>query len=99
DEFAAYPPDDSFSVIGSTLSVTDSRIFNSTLGETAGAFDTLLDDDSIPKLTLPWWRQPEKARGLWRDERGKLRSPWYDKERKRCLTPQIAARELDIDRS
>jgi hypothetical protein len=48
-------------------------------------------------LRFHWSLHPEKAKGLWTDERGKLRSPWYDNECSRAWHPMDIAQELDID--
>lgn len=45
-----------------------------------------------------WSLQPDKAEGLYHDETGKIRSPWYDNYiRDRNLTPSAVARELDLN--
>ena len=40
---------------------------------------------------------PEKNKETYTDEHGKVRSPWYDAECKRCAHPQEVAQEHDID--
>lgn len=97
DELAAFDRNMGFAVMGSTRDVTPSRIFPSTLARQSGAFEQLALGTRIRKLTLPWWRHPEKARGLYRKPNGKLASAWYDREVGRCVSPAEAARELDID--
>ncbi len=97
DEFGAYERNAGYDVLSSTRDATPCRVFNSTLGKFQGAFEQIAQEPHRRKVTMPWWRHPEKAVGLYRDAGGKLRSPWYDYEVSRCATPQEAARELDID--
>jgi len=99
DEFAAYEQQAGWSVLSSTRDVSRCRIFNSTLGLVPGAFESIANNPDFEKLTLHWSLHPEKAVGLYEASNGKLRSPWYDREVKRCATPLEAARELDIDYS
>jgi hypothetical protein len=49
-------------------------------------------------LRLHWSLHPLRAIGLYTDEKGKLRSPWYDKQCESMTDDQIA-RELDINYS
>lgn len=97
DEFAAYELQDGYDVLSSTRDVTRSRIFVSTLGVAPGAFEALAQNRDFARFDMPWWRHPEKAEGMYKAAGGKLRSPWYDAEVRRCATPQEVARELDID--
>src|SRR5690606_25819544 len=46
---------------------------------------------------LHWTRHPDKARGLYYDERGKPRSPWYDEQEATAPSKQWLAQEIDID--
>lgn len=46
---------------------------------------------------IHWVLHPEKSEGLYFDESGKPRSPWYDKTIKvKKMTPSAVARELDL---
>jgi len=48
-------------------------------------------------IRLHWSLHPDKNKGLYRDDSGKLRSPWYDKEiESKQMTAAAVARELDI---
>lgn len=48
-------------------------------------------------LEIHWTLHPDKAQGIYHDETGKPRSPWYDSYiTKRKLTPSAVARELDL---
>lgn len=48
-------------------------------------------------IRLHWLLHPDKAKGLYYDETGKPRSPWYDNEIKsKQMTKAAVARELDI---
>lgn len=50
-----------------------------------------------PILRLHWTLHPEFAHNLYKDELGKPRSPWYDKECERSISQQEVSQELDID--
>ena len=95
DEFAAV--DDAHKVLRSTRDVTNCRIFNSTPNGAHGAFYDLRCKEDIRKFRFHWSLHPEKNRGLYTDETGRLRSPWYDRECSRCVHPMEIAQELDID--
>jgi hypothetical protein len=99
DEFAAFEVQDGFDALASTRDVTPCRIFNSTISRQRGAFDTLLDDPDRCQIRMHWTDHPVKAIGLYRDAAGKVRSPWYDAECKRCVTAQEIACEIDMDRA
>ena len=48
-------------------------------------------------VRLHWSLHPDKAQGLYYDETGKPRSPWYDNEiEAKQMTKAAVARELDI---
>ena len=53
--------------------------------------------DGLPILRLHWTLHPEFSRGLYNDEYGKPRSPWYDEQCKRSSSQQEVSQELDID--
>lgn len=50
-----------------------------------------------PYLRLHWTLHPKFASGMYRDELGSIRSPWYDEEVKRASSMQEVHQELDID--
>ncbi|MEM9082600.1 MAG: terminase family protein [Planctomycetota bacterium] len=93
DEFASVPNDEK--TLASTADATDCRIFNSTPKGVGNAFYRL-SRSGIRTIRMHWSQHPVKARGLYRDEDGRLRSPWYDKQCKRRSQQEIA-QELDID--
>ena len=97
DEFAAFEVDSSYRALSSTRDATRCRVFNSTPAGTAGAFYDLTQNPDIKNVRLHWTMHPEKSEGLYTDETGKQRSPWYDQECRRCAHPQEIAQELDID--
>jgi len=97
DEFAAYEQQAGWAVLSATRDTTRCRIFNSTLGLVPGAFESIANNPNFAKLTLHWSSHPEKAVGKYTTPGGKVRSPWYDVEEKRCATSLEVARELDID--
>lgn len=51
----------------------------------------------LPFLRIHWSLHPIYGDGLYEDELGKLRSPWYDDEVKRAPTINEVYQELDID--
>jgi hypothetical protein len=50
-----------------------------------------------PYLRLHWTLHPLFAQGLYYDDLGNARSPWYDEQCKRASTLQEVHQELDID--
>jgi len=95
DEFAAFDTDAGYRALAATRDATNSRIFNSTPNGTSNAFHSVAQNEEIPQLKLHWMLHPKKAEGLYY-EGDKARSPWYDKEVKRCGSPVEVAQELDI---
>lgn len=96
DEFAAVP--NSHAIDAASQHATNCCIYNSTPQGTGNAFSDIRD--KIPddwKISMHWTLHPEKAVGLYHDEKGKARSPWYDRECLRTAHPQLIAQELDID--
>jgi len=96
DEFAAFDIEAGYRALSATRDATRSRIFNSTPAGTGNAFADIAMNQNIPHLRMHWSKHPEKAEGLY-DDGGKVRSPWYDRECKRCVSPMEIAQELDID--
>ena len=96
DEFAAFDVDSSYRALASTRDATRCRIFNSTPAGSSNAFYDISHNAEIEQLELHWSLHPEKAEGLY-ETGGKMRSPWYDAECKRCAHSQEIAQELDID--
>jgi hypothetical protein len=95
DEFAAFETDSGYRAMASTRDATRSRIFNSTPSGTGNAFADVARSAAIRQLRLHWSDHPVKAEGLyWSD--GAARSPWYDRECQRCVSPTEIAQELDI---
>ena len=95
DEFAMVGA--GHSVLAATRDVTRCRLFNSTPNGANNAFYQMRQNPSTHVITLHWSTHPEKAAGLYVDERGKFRSPWYDGECKRVANLVEIAQELDID--
>jgi len=96
DEFAAFEVDSSYRALASTRDATRCRIFNSTPAGSSNAFYDIAHQETFQQLNLHWSLHPEKAEGLY-EANGKMRSPWYDAECKRCAHVQEIAQELDID--
>jgi hypothetical protein len=97
DEFAAFDVDAGYKALGSTRDATRSRIFNSTPDGVGNAFYDVAHNSQVKQVVLHWTKHPVKAEGLYVDQNGLPRSPWYDEECKRCIHPQEIAQELDID--
>lgn len=95
DEFAAFDVDAGYRALAATRDATNSRIFNSTPNGTNNAFHAVAQNEEIKQIRLHWTKHPTKARGLYY-EGSKARSPWYDREVKRCASPTEIAQELDI---
>jgi len=95
DEFAAFETDAGYRAMASTRDATRSRIFNSTPCGTGNAFADVARSPGIRQLRLHWSDHPVKAEGLHYVD-GHPRSPWYDRECQRCLSPTEIAQELDI---
>jgi len=95
DEFAAFDVDSGYRALASTRDATRSRIFNSTPAGTGNAFADVAQSPGIAQLRMHWSQHPVKADGLYWVER-KPRSPWYDRECQRCVSPVEIAQELDI---
>lgn len=93
DEAASVP--NGARIATATRDATDCRIFNST----PKGHDELFWDlrEKCPnRITFHWTKHPVKAKGLYYDEYGKPRSPWYDLQCKRCANQTEIAQELDI---
>jgi hypothetical protein len=96
DEFAAFETEAGYRALASTRDATRSRIFNSTPAGTGNAFADIAQNGAIPHLRMHWSIHPIKAEGLYTRD-GRQRSPWYDRECERCVSPVEVAQELDID--
>lgn len=99
DEFPAV--ENGYDITSGTLSASKCRIFGGTPQGASGAYydqrRKMLDENPEWILSLHWSLHPHKSAGLYKDEAGKLRSPWYDNECRRAVSPQEIAQELDID--
>lgn len=95
DEFAAFDTDAGYRALAATRDATNSRIFNSTPNGTNNAFHAVAQNEEIKQIRLHWTLHPKKAEGLYYDG-DRPRSPWYDREAKRCASPVEIAQELDI---
>ena len=105
DEFARFDVLDSYRAMSSTISATDCRIFNSTFKGSGNAFADVVEKGHTKVIWLPWHKHPIKRVGLYvsdgtkhaPDHKGKLRSPWYDKECERAVHPFEIQQEVDGD--
>jgi len=101
DEFSSWEQTDR-AAWQSCGSVTKCRIPLSTpntRGTNCHYFTILNDYKNKNKkfLRLHWSLNPIFAEGLYYDEAGKPRSPWYDRECERATSMQEVYQELDID--
>jgi len=94
DEFASF--EDGYQALSATADASNCRIFNSTPKGVGNAFYNVIESGT-EKIRLHWSEHPYKGRDLYKDEAGRLRSPWYDNECKRRHHPREIAQELDID--
>ncbi|MBN1460884.1 MAG: hypothetical protein JXA57_15230 [Armatimonadetes bacterium] len=94
DEFASVESPDA--IDRATADATDCRVFIST-PKGRNKFYALRNQPGMEVITLHWSKHPVKARGLYYDENGKPRSPWYDREVARRGSLRDVAQELDID--
>lgn len=99
DEFGAFEPADGYAALAATQHATNCRFFNSTPKGATGAFYDCVQNPSLKRITMHWTVHPEKSKGLFVDDAGKKRSPWYDRECRRMPIPALIAQELDIDYS
>lgn len=97
DEFAAVDVDTQ--VVKSTQHSSPCRLFNSTPQGINNQFYKLRSKSGMERLTLHWTLHPVFAAGLYYDDKGKPRSPWYDDQCARADSPMEIAQELDIDYS
>ena len=88
DEYASWP--DAYRIDYAQADATHCRIWPSTPSGPAGAFYDHYLNPAIKKMRMPWHLHPEKARGLYRNAAGKLRSPAYDKQLARTSERQMA---------
>jgi hypothetical protein len=98
DEFASV--ENGEAVESATRDATDCRVFNSTPKGVGNAFYTRREQmmkENLTVLRFHWSDHPEKSAGLYFDEEGKPRSPWYDLQCKRAVHKMEIAQELDID--
>jgi hypothetical protein len=95
DEFASVA--DGYAMLKATRDTTNTRLFNSTPKGSGNAFYDIMHNTSIRKLRFHWTLHPLKSAGLYKDDRGKPRSPWYDLQCERAAHPMEIAQELDID--
>ncbi len=69
DEFAAVP--NGYSILNATQATTNCRMFNSTPKGVGNAFHAMYKT-GIKKIRLHWANHPEKNRGLYKSNKGKL---------------------------
>ena len=72
DEYAAFEVSAGYKANTSTQHATDCRIFNSTPRGVGNAFHDLMTNGETEVIRMHWSQHPEKARGLYRSEKGKV---------------------------
>jgi len=96
DEFATV--ENSYHILAAAGQATNCCILNSTPKGTETAFyDRRQQLPAEQVRRLHWTMHPEKSAGLYYDDAGRARSPWYDQESRRAPHRQWIAQELDID--
>lgn len=99
DEFASFDseqPGMGARTLTSTQYATNCRIFVSTPKGEGNAFAQMRFSE-IENIRSHWTQHPEHAKGLYYDDKGKPRSPWYDEQCKRAIHDTQIKQELDID--
>ena len=98
DEAAKLKMAEGYGLYSSIQQATNCIIWNSTPKGRTGIFADRVDRLPPERLTkLHWSEHPVKAEGLYYDEKGKARSPWYDKQCEEIGIPVLIAQELDLD--
>lgn len=98
DEFALMDNGGQIDAISSQT--TNCRIISSTprgRNHMHKRWEIINDGESGYLINMHWSRHPEKAMGLYYDDAGKARSPWYDAAAKKIGHRQLVAQELDMD--
>jgi len=97
DELGSWTYNDGMRALSATQFNTNCRIFNSTPKGAVGAFYTMLQKVRH-KISLHWSLHPEKGKGIYTDEKGRKRSPWYDIQcSERSASDRLVAQDLDMD--
>lgn len=105
DEYAAIPASDQLLIEASTADAAASRWYISTPRGDQNNFFKKANSPSTRRRDVHWFEHPYKGYGAYCEvsyqdgivRRGRVRSPWYDREVKRRDLPEwIIAQELDI---
>jgi hypothetical protein len=73
DEIAAFEVTDGYRAEASTQHATDCRIFNFTPSGTGNVAYDLAQKPELRKIVLHWSRHPDKSKGLYTSENGKVK--------------------------
>ena len=95
DEFAKV--DNGYDILAATRDASPCRLLVSTPNGIGNAFHTKASDGTTKKIRLHWTQHPWKSIGLYHDQKGRPRSPWYDLQCRRAAGPWEIAQELDVD--
>jgi hypothetical protein len=97
DEFAAFKLADGRAINRATWANTNCRIFNSTYQGATGEFYDQMQRENVVKISMPWWKHPDKARGMKIGANGKRWSPWYEDACEKLVSLGAIAQEIDMD--
>ena len=93
DEFAAM--EGGAAIVSSVEDVANCVIYNSTPMGIGNPF-YMVYEKTANKIEMLWYMDPRKNKGLYTDENGKVRSPWYDQQCAR-RHPMHVAQQIDAD--
>ena len=104
DEFAAFDqkqPGMGRMAISSIANVTECMVYCSTHKGVGTEFYNVKEQrvlkGTLPAMRLHWTIHPKHSIGLYKDDKGKERSPWYDKKCDEMIHESTIASELDIN--
>jgi hypothetical protein len=97
DEAAAFEPADGYAINAATADNTNCRIWNSTYQGSSGVFYDQMQRPDIARISLHWTSHPEKMKGAYKTEDGKVRSPAYDAAYRKIVSPAQMAQEWDMN--
>jgi hypothetical protein len=100
DEHNAFDTKEGYAVMTATQHNTNCRVVNGTTKGVGTAFHQICTSKTMKfkKVELWWWMHPDKAKGLYLDEQGRKRSPWYDLQCERAVNIRTdVGAELDGD--
>lgn len=98
DEFGAIRPVLQSAMLEAAQDATDCLVLMGTAKHKHDKFAERWRSKPVRSIFLPWWRHPEKSKGLYTNAEGKRRSPAYDHALKRSNNDtRKMAREWDCE--